>query len=168
MKYTDAKRLVKSVGSVKYRGTKLVVLQRFTDGLFHGATDSQDIEGREVRKKTATVLGWVKLKNPTYLMDVLRGIEEITAERHGKYLKYTMNFEPLTHLEPPDLAKEIEEFKKKDAARARKTYAKKRKEQTEKDRKKIVRVFLKGTATRKANNTELKTFVNALLQEVEQ
>jgi len=106
MNYTAAKQLVKHNGPAKYRGTKLIVLTKLTDALFRGKEDTRDIEGREVKKRTDTVLGWVRLKNPTYLMDVLREIEEIKAERHGRYLKYTIDLSPLQKLEPLDLAKD--------------------------------------------------------------
>lgn len=168
MNYAAAKQLVKHNGPAKYRGTKLIVLTKLTDGLFRGKEDTRDIEGREVKKRTDTVLGWVRLKNPTYLMDVLREIEEIKAERHGRYLKYTIDLSPLQKLEPLDLAKNVEEFKKKDAERARLAYAKKRKEKEEAERKRIVRNFLRTVAARKADTKDTQSFVNSLLQEVKQ
>jgi hypothetical protein len=97
--YQGAKALLKEKAPGKYRGTKLLLLQKMTNSLYNPNDDSGDVEKRMVSKKVTTVCGWVGITD-RQLRAVLPEIEEVTiVSRNPGTITYTLNFEPLKSAE---------------------------------------------------------------------
>lgn len=121
MKFEDAKKLVKERGPSKYRGVKLTLLEKLTNGLYE-KSDHKPIETRIKTKKIATVKGWVGGVTDRQLRRAFKDIDELEViSREKGTLTYRMRFDTLQGVQKAiDLAKkQTEESNADRAAKAR-------------------------------------------------
>ena len=121
MKFEDATKLVKERGPSKYRGVKLTLLEKLTNGLYE-KSDHKAIETRTKTKKIATVKGWVGGVTDRQLRRAFKDIDELEViSRDNGTLTYRMRFDTLQGVQKAiDLAKkQTEESNAARAAKAR-------------------------------------------------
>jgi hypothetical protein len=95
MTYKEAKDLIRARAGSKYRGTKLLLLQKITASFYNPNAPNENIEAVEKSKKVSTILGWISV-NDRQLLNILDDIEEIVVLRREDHtLHYKINLQPL-------------------------------------------------------------------------
>ncbi len=124
----EAKRLIKTRAASKYRGSALTLLQHMVDASFK-ASDGPEDARHTVSAKASTLMRWVNIREAQFhgILKTFRddGIGEFT--RVGGLVTFHLNLEPLKQFREYDPVAEREARLADRAAKARATYATKRK-----------------------------------------
>jgi len=125
MTVDEALQLVRTKARHKYKyGKRADLLTYLVLGLRRGPNDNAPIENRESRpKKVVTFLNRLNINSGTWLMDMLRSMDEVQAWRRNNRLIYMLDLTPLNDIviaerdEHKDKEKNAERMRRKRAER---------------------------------------------------